>query len=166
MPLGGDGPWALEHEGDIDLVVVQVDGDRIAATTAAPIDGQTVALPPLVALRLLVQSAADNAMLWLDPMHLDGFPDELLWALRIHPGGTIDFHIGAWGLGEPELSLAVQPGTYRLSGGTVALHPGQQGSTVTQVAGPGGAVIEASDGEVVLKISGNSVYDVRLGVTP
>lgn len=164
-PLAGDGTWALEHEGGVDWLVVQVGGDRIAAVAARPADGQTVALPPLVTLRLLIQGAAGDALLWLDPVRLDGFPDDLLWALRTHPGGIIDLHVGTWGAGEPELTLAVQPGTYRLSGGTIALHPGQLGRTVAEVVGPGGAVVQPSDGEVVLEVSGDSQYTVRLEVT-
>ena len=165
-PVGDDGRWTLELDDGADRLVVRFAGSRIGAVAARPADPRPVAPPASARVRLKLAGALPGALLWVDPESLDGFPDELLWTLRAHPGGLVNLHIGEWPADTPTLELDLQRGRYRLAGGLIAVRPWETGQAVVEVVDPAGRVMvaEGTTG-VVLTVAGDAEYTVRFGGT-
>jgi hypothetical protein len=158
-----DGSWELAPQEPVDRVVFQLTGDRLGAVAVAVEDAGTVAAPRLATLALTLRDAAPGAAVWLDPEALEGFPDELLEVLRTHPDGTVDLHVGAWTAHEPSLTIAVQPGRYRLSGGLIALHPTSSGQSVAGLrpAEDGPETVADETGEVTFEVTQDAGVQLR-----
>jgi hypothetical protein len=163
-PVGDDGRWMLELDDGADRLVVRFTGSRIGAVTVRPSEPRPVAPPASARVLLTLVGALPGAMLWVDPEALDGFPDELLWTLRAHPGDLVDLHVGEWTADTPTLELDLQRGRYRLAGGLIALRPWETRQALAEVVDPAGRVLvaEGSAG-VVLSVEGDADYTVRFG---
>jgi hypothetical protein len=161
--VGPDGRWELPTDEPLDRLVFQLKERRLAAVAVAA-DGMGAVSPPqLATLRLTLRGAAPGAVLWLDPEALEGFPDELMPVLHRHADGTVDLHVGEWTAHEPLLTLAAQPGRYRLSGGLVALHPTSRGQSVValRASGDDPAQLADSAGAVHLDVTEDASYEVE-----
>ncbi|MEO8455406.1 MAG: hypothetical protein ABI454_09610, partial [Sphingomicrobium sp.] len=115
--------WRLSAPRQIASIVVQQTQTGIAARLFDATDAEVLRLPILQACRIEFASQPPGAHLWVDPISLDSFPDELLGALRLHPEGTIDLHLVDYACSEGDLILYLQPGRYRIGGGRLALRP-------------------------------------------
>ena len=116
------GKWQLSAPRPIKSVIAQQTQDGIGACLFGAADAAELRLPALQACRVEFASRPPGAHLWIDPISLDGFPDESLPALRFHPEGTIDLHL-IDSSSEGDLILHLQPGRYRIGGGRLALRP-------------------------------------------
>lgn len=119
--VGADGSWSLKTSAHVDWIVAQTRGARIAAVAARPQEMMQLSFPETVELELEFEGVDGFAALWLDPLELQGFPDELLWALRAHLGDIKDLHIAELQIRTPVMKLEVQPGRYRISGGRFSI---------------------------------------------
>jgi hypothetical protein len=161
--VGQDGRWELPTDQPLERLVFQLKEGRLAAIAVAADAAGAVRPPQLATLRLTLRGAAPGAVVWLDPEALDGFPDELMPVLRRHADRTVDLHVGAWTAHEPVLTLAAQPGRYRLSGGLIALHPTSRGQSVValRAAGDGPAQLADSTGAVHFDVTEDASYEVE-----
>lgn len=157
-----DGSWSLDVAEPVDWVVGQLRGSRLAAVASEPSDALHLELPSLSRLVLRPEGPVHGASVWLDPVEIDGYPRELSWALRSHPGSVIDLHIGAYVAEVDSIILYVQRGTYRISGGRLSLHPGSSpGTEVAHVVDESsGSTHVAGDGSVDIAVDGDALYRV------
>lgn len=125
--LALDGSWELPSAAIAWLLVRQVDG-AIAASVVPVGEAASLELPRKQVLRADANDPPRGARLWLDPISLDGFPDEFLGALRLHLGGLVDLHLADIAMDAGPIEIELQPGRYRVDGGLIALHPGQLGA--------------------------------------
>ena len=128
--VGPDGRWELSAQQPIDRLVFQLKGAGLGAVAVAIVEADAVTPPRLATLRLTLRGAAPGAVVWLDPEALEGFPAELMPVLRRHADGSVALHVGEWTAHEPFLTIAAQPGRYRLSGGLIPLHPTSLGQSI------------------------------------
>ena len=106
--------------------------------------------------------------MWVDPIDLAGFPQDLIWSLFAQPDKIVDLHVAELTLapGGKPVTILLQPGRFRLSGGTIALRPGFGSAPlkltgVTEVAT--GARIEGHNGQFIIDIHGPARYRLNFG---
>lgn len=164
------GNWSLDIDGQADWIITRCRQTALAATAARPENTSHLTLPDTVALQLEVDNATEQTnTAWIDPIALEGFPEELLWSLYSKAEGTIDLHVTEFHLpvnGQP-VTVSVQRGQFKLSGGTIALHPSPRDpalelSGVTHIKS--GQYIAAQEGQVLLTIEDSAHY--RLHFAP
>lgn len=158
------GAWALASPEPPEWIIAALSGRRIAAAHTRADSLQDLRLPSLVTLQFDFLGEPSGAVLWIDPVDLEGFPADLLGALRTHPGNIIDLHLGEIPAASSQLFQA-QRGRYRISGGRVAIHPGQppgSGGLVLDrlVDARTGAALAALNGELFLDVQGPARYRV------
>lgn len=169
--LEADGSWGLEVHGQVDYVVVQVRGSRLAAAAVSVGESAQVSLPELVRVQFELFGPDANVEMpldvYLDPVDLEGFPPSLLWALTAsltEGAQTVDLHVGAKSLAEGSACLQVQRGSYVISGGTHALGPlgvpGQQIDRLVDRAS--GSIHRTTDHDVELRIDSDSTFLVAM----
>jgi hypothetical protein len=168
FPVAPDHRWTFEFEGQRSAVVGQLKGRRIAAAFAHTEAADEISIPDLVQIDFQFEPPSANAALWIDPVALDGFPDAFLWALRSHADGSVDLHVGEFTASKP-LTLWLQRGKYRISGGCFSLRPdatGREEAITIEYARneKTGNIIRSKDQEIVLDVHGDDQW--RLLFTP
>jgi hypothetical protein len=166
-PQGG---WQLSCPAPIVSAIAQLTRSGIAAGVATADATARPHLLPRHPCRIEFTSIPEGVRLWVDPVSLDGFPDQYLPALRSHPNGTIDLHLGDYACGPGELILHLQAGRYRITGGRVALRsaidPRDAGLRVAQVENlHSGQLLPLIDGEFLLTVDGHTVDGPALRVS-
>lgn len=166
-----NGCWHLPADSTLTMFVGVRTRDGIAATRTAAASGTTLVLPETMTCRFEFDCAAPYTQLWLDPLRIDGFDDTLLLALRAGPSGSIVLHVGSFEAAGGALTLELQPGRYRLSGGRIAIHPAlgmdSEGLMVGEVVDlVGGQPLARQDGDWLLHIRQPGHYRVRYEVAP
>jgi hypothetical protein len=116
-----DGRWVLTMTDAVEWIVAQTRGSKTVAIAARPKDTMELVFPEPVAVELLVEESDGPVALWIDPLRIEDFPDELLWVLRAHPGNVVDLHQLELELAAPATTLEIQRGRYRLSGGRFSI---------------------------------------------
>src|SRR5512146_2101872 len=158
---GPDAPFSLQPPETPEWLVFLTEAPRLSAVAARPEPDMRPRLPGSVEVTFQVENPPRDAMLWLDPLRLTGFPPDLLWALRGHADRSIDLHVLDAPLASPATELHLQAGTYRVSGGTVGMRPWEHAaalSGMTNVAT--GSVIDVTDGAAVVQISADSRFQL------
>jgi hypothetical protein len=160
-----DGRWSFETAAEVVSVVAQLAGQRqFAAVAVAPQTATSIVLPRLLPLAIDFDPAPEGVVLWLDPVELEGFPQDLLWALRTHPHNVFDLHLREFPVDSPGLSLEVQRGRYSLSGGRVEVSPAffVPNFALQQVTDEATGVVSASaDGVATVEVLQPARYRVR-----
>jgi hypothetical protein len=163
--VGNDGGYILPraHPADDDIVVVQQAGTCIRAAMSqaqhAPVN-----LPDAMTVTIAAVDPSPGAVIWCDPVALEGFPDDLLWCLRSGADATVMLHVAEWPATGRPIQLLLQSGTYRLSGGVIGLHPGQQSAALAQIiSSEKMKVIADASGSVMLRINRNQVLNAEFG---
>jgi hypothetical protein len=144
--------------------------DGIAAVGTLAVPNATLVLPPTMRCHFEFEGVAPHAQLWLDPLELDQFDHSLLPALRAGPDGSIVLHVGSFDVAGP-LTLSLQAGRYRLSGGRIAIHPavdsGSMGLRVGEVIDlASGHPLARANSDWLLTIRQQGLYQVRFEATP
>lgn len=149
-----DGTWKLETDAHAEWIIVVLSESAIAAAAVRPSDAANLRLPPLVELQLEFPDAPRGAVLWIDPVTLDGVPPELVSALSLRPGPVIELHLATLSTAAPQ-RIALQRGTYRTSGRTFALGVDFGETFVLDriVDEESGVVLPATNGEVVVTMA-------------
>lgn len=119
--VDADGRWSLEVADQVEWIVAQTTGSRLTEVAARPEETMELFFPEPVPVELLVEGSDGPAALWIDPMRIEEFPDELLWVLHAHPGNIVDLHQLELELAAPATRLEIQRGRYRLSGGRFSI---------------------------------------------
>jgi hypothetical protein len=176
VPVGADGRWRLDTDAQLDWIIVQCRQKAVAATAAEPADAAQLHLPELVELELEQSDAEKNMTVWVDPVDLIGFPYDLIWSLFAEPDQVVELHVAELTLPPrgKSVSIPVQRGRFRLSGGTVSLRP-SFGADPVQLAGvtdvSTGIRIETKAGQAIIEIHGPAryrldfeTYDGRIGL--
>jgi hypothetical protein len=163
--LGDDGGYVLRRADpdDGDVVVIQQTGTCIRAATS-PATHAPANLPDAMTVIITAVDPPPGAMIWCDPVALDGFPDDLLWSLRAGADATVMLHVVECPAARQPLQLLLQPGIYRLSGGVIGLHPGQHSVVLSQVTGSGNAEVTAGGGgSVIVQIGSDLALTAEFG---
>jgi hypothetical protein len=163
--VGADGGYVLRRadRADDDIVVVQQAGSCIRAAISQTPDAP-VSLPEALTVTITAVDPPPGAMMWCDPVALQGFPDDLLWCLRSGVDATVMLHIAEWPATGRPFPLLLQPGAYRFSGGVIGLHPGQQSAVLTQIVGSDHMRFIADDsGSVRVQVSADLVLHAEFG---
>jgi hypothetical protein len=117
------GEWNLSAPAPIASVIALSLETGIAAAWRDRDASASIALPLTHSCRVDFANRPDSVRLWVDPMSLDGFPDEHLPALRLHPDATFDLHLGNYPCSPQGNVIALQAGRYRISGGIIGFRP-------------------------------------------
>jgi hypothetical protein len=155
-PVDANGHWTLETDAHATWIIAQSRQLAVAAVAAEPTANMHLKLPELVDIDLEQGGTESGVTLWIDPIELAGFPDHLIWSLFAQPDRVVDLHVAELNLPPGEcVTIPVQRGRYRLSGGTIAIRPGfgpdaLQLKSVTDVAT--GKLTDGDNGLVVLDI--------------
>jgi hypothetical protein len=163
VPVGADGRWRLETDAQSDWIVAQCRQKAVAAAAAAPADAAQLHLPELVELDLEQDGAEKTMTVWVDPVDLIGFPHDLIWSLFAQPDQVVDLHVAELELPPrgKRVTIPVQRGLFRLSGGTVSLRP-SFGANPVQLAGvthvATGVRIESQAGQAIIDVQGPAWY--------
>jgi hypothetical protein len=158
--LGSDGRWEL----DVDLVpdrIVVAERVGIAAVSALPERAAELSMPQRFSVALGTKRPPRGAFLALDPVELLGYPDGDLWILRARADGAIDLHVTEVEASR-EVTVGLQGGSYRLTGGVIGMPLGQPSWQVVEVVDEFGKRTPAHNGEVELSVGAASRYDVIL----
>ena len=166
-----DGRWSMTVGGAASRIVAQEAGERIGAAIAQVADSGQITLPAVIPVEFTFDPVVQGAELAVDPLALTGFPGDLLWVLRTHPSNVIDLHVGQYSVGPSPVRVDLQSGRYRLSGGRLALHPViSQAQAAQRLAGvedvASGQRLSATNGEIVLDVSGPARYRVTFEPSP
>jgi hypothetical protein len=177
MPVGPDGRWTLDPVAQPQWIVAQCRRLAVAAV-AAPPDAAHLRFPDLVELELEQDGAEKVLTVWVDPVELVGFPHDLIWSLFAEPDDVVELHVAELQLPPrgKRVTIPVQRGRFRLSGGTVALSP-RAGLGAVQLAGvthiDTGIRIPSQAGQAIIDIHGPAryrldfeTYDGRTGFSP
>jgi hypothetical protein len=121
--VDAQGNWQLAAPVALSFVIAQLTGIGIAAALEPPANAAALRLPDRQTCRIEFTAVPAGARIWVDPISLDGFPDQYLPALRLHPDGTMDLHLGDYPCDPVGLTLQLQPGRYRVAGGVISLRP-------------------------------------------
>ncbi len=171
VSLETNGQWEsqLDSAEDVYWVIVQLLGERCAAAACPAADSQEIALPALVDVDLSFANPVPNALLWLDPVALTGFPDELLWTLRLLPDRVVKLHLAEFPVLEDalQLQLQLQQGQYQLSGGRFSIRSAAIGGDTPILISYGveqttGERLMATDGVLPVEIADSSSYQLVL----
>ena len=163
---GKDGSWTLRTGHPVAWVVASLTGSRIAAVAAEPGNTHVLQFPPLVDVQFAFSEPPTGALVWIDPVQIEGFPSELLPALRLHANRTLDIHLGELPATGTQ-RFPVQRGSYRISGGVMAFSPQPTSSAFvldTVVDEASGATLRGVGGEVVAVVTAGVRY--RVGFAP
>lgn len=152
----GAGRWQLAAPHATARVLGSASATGIAAGVAPAQTGAAIVLAPTETCDIELHGAGRDTQVWLDPLQLDGLPAELLAALRATPDGAVLLHIGTWDAAPGRLSLALQRGTYRVSGGRLAI-----GDSDAAAALGIGSVVDAASGTSLRRRGGDWLLDVR-----
>lgn len=160
-PIDRTGSWSMDVDQTPDLLVVQLTGSRVAVVATDPSRADLVDTPRLVRVQFVQNEPPPNVIFWVDPMDLEGFPRHLLWTLRAHRAGILDLHVGEYPVTGRPIELEVQPGVYRISGGRVAVHPGEDAVSVSWAIDEStGERFDATGESVVLGIHDDAVFQI------
>lgn len=168
VSLETNGQWESQLDSaDTHWVIVQLLGERCAAAACPAADSQKIALPALVDVDLSFANPVPNALLWLDPVALTGFPNELLWTLRLLPDRVIKLHLVEFPLAAEPLQLQLQQGQYQLSGGRFSIRSAAIGGDTPILISYGveqatGERLVATDGVLSVKIADSTSYQLVL----
>jgi hypothetical protein len=166
--LRDDGGYVLRRAdpADEDVVVIQQTGTCIRAA-ASRAERAPAHLPDAMAVTITAVSPPPGAVISCDPVTLDGFPDDLLWSLRTGADATVMLHVVECPAARQPLQLLLQPGIYRLAGGVIGLHPGQQSMVLARVTGPGHAELTADgSGSVSMQVDSDLALTAEFGPAP
>ena len=160
---GANGRWSLDTEVAPEWIVAQRRQTAVAAAAAAPADAAQLHLPELVELELEQAGAVPHMTVWVDPVELAGLPHELIWSLFAEPDQVVALHVAELVLPPrgKSMTIPVQRGRFRLSGGTISLRP-SIGADPWRLAGvtnlDTGIRIEGQAGLVIIDIQGPARY--------
>ena len=120
-----NGQWTLKTDNQANWIIAQCRQSAIAAVAASPSRSLQLTLPKLELLEFEAVGLEDSVGAWLDPVELDGISHELIESFFIRPNGLLDLHVTEFQFttAGKTVSVPVQRGTYRISGGTINLHP-------------------------------------------
>jgi hypothetical protein len=150
------GEWSMEVDEQVEWVSAQISGPHFAAAAKPVAECDYIEMPDQVQLNLALEGELEGVLFYLDPVMLNGFPQDLLWALRMHPGRIVDLHIREYTVVEQKrLQLKVQPGRYRLSGGRISIHPMDKKKTILLTSALDETTMKSYNG-----INGGVVLDV------
>lgn len=163
--VNADGPWSLNVTEAAEWIVAHTTGSRFATFAARPQENMEIVFPEVVQLDLQFEGLDGPAALWLDPLQVQGFPNELLWALRAHPDNIVDLHLVQLQL--PGVNkLEIQRGTYNLSGGRFAISDEIINTSLRLTRGldqTAGTLVEARDGGIEMDIPESSTLLLTFG---
>jgi hypothetical protein len=162
------GRWSLSAPVPIVWVIAQLTESAIAAALYAAKEPAALQLPQCHACRIEFASVPPNVRLWINPVSLDGFPDEYLPALRWRKDGSVELHLADRDCSPVGLLLSLQAGRYRVGGGRIAQHPGigedQLGQQVTSVEDlHSGRPLPSTDDGFLLTVSTDAAVRVSFG---
>lgn len=162
VQTAADGLWTLEPQSTLEWVVASSLGHRIGAVFARPGESRELQFPVQKNLQFEFPQAPQGAVIWIDPLELEGFPAELLSALRTHPDQVIDLHLRELTTTSVQ-RLNVQSGKYRISGGRVAIHPPLSADAESLVLGclvdrETSTMLPAKNGEVIIEVQDARCY--------
>ena len=158
---GPGGAFSVEPSEPPDWVVVQTVASRLAAVALRPAPVLRIGLADTARVTLQAEQPPAGAGLWLDPLRLEGFPDELLWVLRARPDGSVALHVLDATLSDGSAHLDLQVGTYRLSGGLQPVRPWDAAATLSRVVDRAtGRTLPVSRGESTFAVTGGAVLEV------
>src|SRR3989442_2986905 len=162
VPVGADGRWRLETDAQPIWIVAQCRETAVAAAAAKPAVAAHLELPELVELELEQESTETTLTVWVDPVELIGFPHDLIWSLFAQPDQVVELHVAELELSRGKrVTIPVQRGRFRLSGGTVALRP-SFGADPVQLASVTNVVtrtrIESQAGQAIVDVQGPARY--------
>lgn len=166
VDVGVDGHWSLEVIDPVEWIVGQATGARIAAVAAPPQETMQLVFAEPVQLELMFEGLDGPAALWLDPLHMEEFPDELLWVLRAHADNIVDLHLAELDLSDHDWKLEIQPGRFRFSGGRFSFSDEMIDTNLRLVRvldRNTGTVTEASEGLVDVDIFQPSSFLLTFG---
>lgn len=166
IEVNEDERWSLKVTEAAESIVAHTTGSRLATFTARPQENMEVVFPELVQLDLHFEGLDGPAVLWLDPLRVQGFPNELLWALRAHPDNIVDLHLVALQLPGAGNKLEIQRGRYGLSGGRFAISDEIINTNLRLASGldqTTGTLFDARDGVIEVDILQPSTLMLTFG---
>jgi hypothetical protein len=155
------GNWSLDLLVQPANVVAQFGGSRLGAVQYSIAEAARMSMPSFVSIQFWAIDPFEGATVRLDPIELEGYPQDLNWVLRSHPNQIVDLHVAEMPCGRDPLALQLQRGTYRLSGGTIAIRSFEKNLILYSVTNEDtGVITKAINGDVVLDVSGPSRYEL------
>jgi hypothetical protein len=154
-----NGAWTLQTEAAPEWIIASLSGRGVAAVATRPDDAASLRFPPLMELQLSFPDAPPHIPVSIDPIDLEAFPSDLHGALTLHVQAIVNLHVATIP-GEGTQRVQLQRGTYRISGRTFTLRPDFGETFVLDriVDEESGAVLPATNGEVVVRVAKNAVF--------
>lgn len=159
------GHWTIDVDELPLSIVAQLRGSRFAAVSVPVTASSTVDMPQLIGIALVFEDAPLGTWGWMDPIAIDGFSPDLIWALRTHINSVVDLHVGEFPAPATPLTIQAQPGKYRLGAGRMSIRPSIDGTKTVSLSGviddATGTSLQVADGAVVLDVVEPATFRLR-----